>query len=314
MRWKAYLQLSGVVLLWAINIVLVKAALPDMPPIALTCLRFAGGVVLFAAIAHFLGIPLIPRSGERVALGAIGIVQFGLVAALSAAGLSLVSAGRATILLYTMQIWALPLGYWIAADRPTPMRILGVAIASAGLVVFLGPWLVDWTDRRTVVGYLILIGTAFLWALGSCLYRARRWRTPPLTQILWQIALSTSVLAFVSLGLETGSTVRWSGIVWTVLVFNWIAGSVLAYWWWACALKAMPVSQAGQFATLVPLLVFFMSVALLGEEFSLGVLASTLMILIGIGITARAPDPKRVPDPERFPPALASPTPARAAP
>ena len=86
MHRNAYIQLSGVVLLWAVNIVLVKVALSDAPPMALTCLRFAGGVVLFGAIAWTLGIPLVPRPNERLALAAIGIVQFGLVSAFSAAG------------------------------------------------------------------------------------------------------------------------------------------------------------------------------------------------------------------------------------
>jgi hypothetical protein len=68
---------------------------------------------------------------------------------------------------------------------------------------------------------------------------------------------------------------------------------VLAYWWWAGALKIMPASQAGQFATLVPVVVFLLSVGLLGEDLSLGVLTSALMILMGIIITARTPAPAR---------------------
>jgi drug/metabolite transporter (DMT)-like permease len=293
MRGNPYVQLSGVVLLWAVNIVLVKVALSDAPPMALTCLRFAGGVVLFGAIAWVLGIPLVPRPNERLALAAIGIVQFGLVSAFSAAGLSFVPAGRASVLLYTMQIWALPLGYWIGNDQPTRTRVLGVAVASIGLVGFLGPWLVDWSDRRTIVGYAILIGTAILWAFGSCLYRARSWQTPSLTQIIWQIAFSAGVLACLSMVFESGHPIRWTSLVWVMLVFNWIAGTVLAYWWWAGALKIMPASQAGQFATLVPVVVFLLSLGLLGEDLSLGVLTSALMILMGIIITARTPAPAR---------------------
>jgi drug/metabolite transporter (DMT)-like permease len=286
MRSSGYLQLSGVVLLWSVNIILVKAVLPDIPPFALTSLRFAGAVGLFAVIAGVLRIPIVPIPGERIRLAAIGMVQIGLVTALTAVGLSYLSAGRATIVIYTMQIWALPLGYWIADDRLTRERVVGVAVASVGLAMFLSPWLVDWTERQTVMGYLILIGTGFLWALGSCLHRSRQWATSSLTQILWQLAFSSCLIACISILFERDASFRWSPMVWTVLIFSWSAGSVLAYWWWTYALTRMPASQAGQFATLVPLLVFFLSVALFGEQLSIGVVVSSALILIGIAITA----------------------------
>jgi drug/metabolite transporter (DMT)-like permease len=294
--------LSGVVLLWSVNIILVKAALPDIPPFALTSLRFAGAVGVFAVVAWVLRIPIVPIPGERIKLAAIGMVQIGLVTALTAVGLSYLPAGRATIVIYTMQIWALPLGYWITNDGLTRARVIGVAVASVGLAMFLSPWLIDWTERQTVVGYIILIGTGFLWALGSCLYRSRHWNTSSLTQILWQLAFSSCLLACISIVLEQDASFRWSPMVWAVLIFSWSAGSVLAYWWWACALTAMPASQAGQFATLVPLLVFFLSVALFGEQLSVGVVVSSALILLGIAITACSvsqPGPSAVRPPDR---------------
>jgi drug/metabolite transporter (DMT)-like permease len=230
------------------------------------------------------------------------MVQIGLVTALTAVGLSYLSAGRATIVIYTMQIWALPLGYWIADDGLTRAGVMGVAVASAGLAMFLSPWLVDWTEWQAAMGYMILIGTGFLWALGSCLYRSRHWATSPLTQILWQLAFSSCLLACISIVLEKDASFRWSPVVWTVLIFSWSAGSVLAYWWWAYALTAMPASKAGQFATLVPLLVFFLSIVFFGEQLSIGVVASSALILIGIAITACSvsrPRPSAARSPDR---------------
>jgi drug/metabolite transporter (DMT)-like permease len=283
-----YLQLSAVVLLWSANILLVKAALPDIPPFTLTCLRFGGGVVLFALLASGMGKSLIPAAGERLELAAIGVVQVGLVTALTAVGLSFISAGRASIVLYTMQIWALPLGWWIAGDLPSRARVLGALVVCAGLAIFLSPWLVDWTDPSALFGYGILVGTGFLWAAGSCLYRRKRWSTPPLTQILWQLGFSTCLLAWLSMTFEGDLAVQWSPAVWAVLVFSWIAGAVLPYLLWAEALTVMPTSQAGQIASLVPLMVFFVSALCFGEEISPAVIASSLLIVVGIIITAAA--------------------------
>lgn len=288
-RSGGYLELSGVVLLWSINIILVKAALSDIPPFSLTSLRFVGAACSFALVVYALGIPIVPRSGERIELAIIGTIQIGLVTALTAAGLSYISAGRATIVIYTMQIWALPLGYWIANEELTRERVIGIAVASTGLVLFLGPWLVDWADRQNAIGYTVLIATGFLWALSSCCYRRRRWTTPLLTQIFWQLGVSSCLLACLSIALEGDVSFRWSPAVWIVLLFSWSAGSVLAYLWWAGALAVMPASQAGQFTTLVPVLVFFLSAGLFGERVSIAVVASAALILLGIAISARAP-------------------------
>jgi drug/metabolite transporter (DMT)-like permease len=111
-----------------------------------------------------------------------------------------------------------------------------------------------------------------------------------LTQILWQLGFSTGLLAWLSISIETGQTVHWSSVVWTALVFSWIAGAVLPYLLWAEALTVMPTSQAGQIASLVPLIVFFFSVLCFGEEMSLAVIASALLIVTGIVVTASGSD------------------------
>ena len=57
-------------------------------------------------------------------------------------------------------------------------QLLGAAIGFAGLVLFMHPGLVDWSDRDVLAGNALLLLAAFTWALGSCLYRRQAWRSP----------------------------------------------------------------------------------------------------------------------------------------
>ena len=75
-----------------------------------------------------------------------------------------------------MPLWAIPIGLFLWPEPIGRRALVGAAIGFAGLVLFMNPGLVDWTDPRVLAGNALLIAAAILWALGSCLYRRRVWQ------------------------------------------------------------------------------------------------------------------------------------------
>lgn len=283
-----YAQLGGVVLFWGTNWVVMKAALPHIGPFTFNALRMSGAALLLGALMPLLRAPWLPRRDERPMLAVIGILQIGAMLALSTVGLQYVPPGRAAVLVYTMQIWALPLAFLIARERPSGQRILGGLLAFAGVLVFFNPALLDWSDRRVLIGNGLLLASALCWATAASLYRRRVWRTPFWTQTFWQLAISAVLIAPVALGMEAGRPVDWAPALIGALVYNWLIGTALCYWWWSKALAAMPAAQAGQIVCLVPITALLESAVFFGEPLSLGVLLSVGLIAAGIVITARA--------------------------
>lgn len=283
-----YAQLGAVVLFWGTNWLIMKAALPNISPFTFNALRMCGSALLLAALLPILKVPLLPRAGERTMLGVIGFLQVGGMLGLSTAGLQWVPPGRAAVLVYTMQIWALPLAFLIARERPSGQRILGGLLAFAGVLVFFNPALLDWSDRRMLLGNGLLLGSALCWATAASLYRRRVWRTPFWTQTFWQIAVSAVVMSPVALVLEFGQPITWAPALLGALVYNWLIGTALCYWWWSKALAVMPAAQAGQIVCLVPITALLESAVIFGEPLSVGVLLSVGLIAAGIVLTARA--------------------------
>jgi drug/metabolite transporter (DMT)-like permease len=286
---RAYLQLFGIVAIWSGNWPFLKLAFADIGPITFTALRFAGAAGVILLLLPKLAAPLLPVRGERIPLAVVGFWQIAANLCLIAIGLQFVPAGRAAVLAYTMQIWALPLGWLIVGERLTAPRAAGALLALAGILVYFNPLLVDWGDGRALFGNAVLIMAAMGWALGACLYRLRSWRTPFWTQILWQLlvsALAASVVAFLA---EAGRPIEWTPLVLAVLAYNWLLGTALCYWWWARALSVMPASQAGQVISLVPFAALVLSAALFGESLALTGLLGVLLIGAGIYLTLRAP-------------------------
>lgn len=289
----AYLQLGLVVLLWGSNWPFMKVALADIAPLSFTALRLVGTTLVLVVLAPVMRFPLLPVRGERMWFATIGILQAGLFMALTNFGLQFVPPGRAAVLAYTMQMWALPLGILLLGERPSLRKLLGALVTFVGVLAFFNPALIDWSDHKALFGYGLVIAASFSWALGATLFRRRVWRTPFWTQTFWQLAVSMVFVAPLPIlaGAFPGGDARpihWSPTLLIILVYNWVAATGLGYWLWGRALVAMPASQAGQFVTLVPVTALALSVALTGEPLTLGVLGSAALIGVGILVTARA--------------------------
>lgn len=286
-----YAQLTGIVLFWGANWPLMKSILPDIGPLTFCAFRMIGAAAVVAALSRLLKFPLLPGRGERWPLAIVGLLQVAAMMDLSAVGLRVVPPGRASVLAYTMQMWALPLGVLLAGERFTPRGVAGALLAFAGVLVFFNPTLVDWGDGAALAGNGLLLASAFCWALGATLYRRRAggWRTPFWTQTFWQIAVAGAFTAPLALVAEGARPIHWTPALGTVLAFNWLVATGLCYWWWAKSLTAMPAAQAGQFVCLVPITALVLSALFMGEPLSPGVLMAVALIGAGIVTTMRAP-------------------------
>ena len=141
-----------------------------MPPLVFVLLRLIGSLALIAPALAATGQPLLPVRGERLSLFWVGQLQVAGFLICGIIGLSIVPAGRAIVLAYTMPLWAIPIGLFLWPEALGRSQLAGAAIGFAGLVVFMNPGLLDWGNGRILAGNALLLVAAIAWALGSCLY------------------------------------------------------------------------------------------------------------------------------------------------
>jgi len=284
-RAAVYAYLAIIVLSWASNWPLMKLALGQAPPLMFVLLRLVGSLVLIAPALMLSGQRLLPEPGERVMLFWVGQLQVSGFLICSIIGLSILPAGRAIVLGYTMPLWAIPIGLFLWPEPISRGQLVGAAIGFAGLVLFMNPGLVDWGNPRILGGNAMLLLAAILWALGSCLYRRRAWRTPFWIQTFWQLAVSVlPVGALVSAGWESGP-VMWSPWFLAIVVYNCVVTTALGYFLWAKVLSLMPAATAGQVLTVTPVGGFMLSLAIFGGTITPDVIASIGLIVAGIFVT-----------------------------
>ncbi|HZK92202.1 MAG TPA: DMT family transporter [Stellaceae bacterium] len=282
----AYLYLAIIVLTWAANWPLMKLAIGQVPPLEFVLLRLLGSLVLIAPALVAARQPLVPPPGERLVLFWVGELQVAGFLVCSIIGLSILPAGRAIVLAYTMPLWAIPIGLFIWPEPLGRAQLAGATIGFAGLVLFMNPGLVDWGDPRILLGNALLLLAAILWALGSCLYRRHVYRSPFWVQTFWQLAVSlVPVGAIVAM---TGpGPIRWSPVLVAIVVYNCVVTTALGYFFWGKVLSMMPAAMAGQVLTLTPIGGFALSLLIFGGRLGGDVAVSIVLIVAGIFVTLR---------------------------
>jgi drug/metabolite transporter (DMT)-like permease len=282
----AFVYLAIIVLSWAGNWPLMKLALGQVPPLTFVLLRLVGSLALIAPALLVSGQGLVPPRGERLTLFWVGELQVAGFLICSIIGLAILPAGRAIVLAYTMPLWAIPIGIFVWPEPHGRAQLLGAAVGFAGLLLFMNPGLVDWSDPRILAGNALLILASILWAFGSCLYRRRAFRSGFWVQTFWQLAVSLPPVVVVLVASAPGP-LHWSPMIIAIVAYNCIVTTALGYFLWGKVLALMPAVMAGQVLTLTPILGFVLSLAIFGGTLSIDVAVSIVLIVAGIFVTLR---------------------------
>ena len=282
-----YVYLAIMVGTWAGNWPLMKLALGDAPPMQFVLMRLIGATALLWPFLLAVREPALPSKGERLGLAWVGLLQVAGFMIFGIIGLSVVPADRAIVLAYTMPLWAIPIGLTLWPEAFGWRQFAGAAVGFAGLVLFMNPGLVDWSNGRVLAGNAFLIAAAICWALGSCFYRSRTWRSPFWTQTFWQILVSIVPVAALAFAFGAGQPIHWSARLVAILVYNWIVSTALGYFLWNKVLTMIPASVAGQVMALTPIGGFLLSIAIFGGTVGGDVMISVALIIAGIILTLR---------------------------
>ena len=265
----------------------MRLALAHAEPIVFASLRMVGSIAILAPILVVLRRPLLPVPTERLALFWVGLFQVTGFIVFSIIGLAIVAPGRAIVLAYTMPLWAIPLGLGLSREVLSPSKLAGATVGFAGLIVFMNPALVDWTDLREVTGNLFLLLAGICWAIGSCLYGRRPWRSSFWAQTFWQLAAGALMIVVPAAIIEPDWSVQWTPGFVAILAYNWIVTTALGYFLWNKVLAVMSPAVAGQVLTLTPISGFLLSTLIFGGAITLDIVGGILLISIGLVLTLR---------------------------
>ncbi len=275
--------LALLTLFWGINWPIMKIALNEIPVFTFRTMCLGGGALGLFAIAFMKRMPLgIPRGyGNKL----VWISLFNITAwnVFVLYGLSMLPAGRTTILAFTMPLWLVPLGAVFLHERLTGWKLAGLCVGLTGLLALLGG---EWQAMAAApLGVLLVLGAAMSWAIGTLMIKA--WAVPmnAVPFVGWQMLIGGLPIFVLAPLLESDRWHPYSAGAWAAAIYNATICFVFCYWAWNMLVRILPATISGLSTLMIPVVGVFSSMLMLGEqpgwpEFAALALVSTALGLI----------------------------------
>jgi drug/metabolite transporter (DMT)-like permease len=259
--------------------------LRELPPFVIGTLRFSlAGVLalLFAAARNDLRMQ--PGDWGGALIGGLLLIAVGQGALIYAN--QHLPTGTLAILYASLPLWSVLLE-WLLQERPPLWVVLGLAIASAGIVLLMGGGLSTAAGTmQWLSGALVLLAT-LLWAVGAWWLRQRAPLHSATTGLGLQMLVGALVLG--GLGLWHGdwqapalgevSAAGWLWLAYLVLPVS--LGVYPAYFW---LLREVRPSLVSTFAFVNPVVALLLGYLILGERLTLAAGLACAAVLVGVSM------------------------------
>jgi drug/metabolite transporter (DMT)-like permease len=251
--------LALLALIWGYNWVVMKIGVRYSDPFTFAALRnLLAAVALFAVVAARGG-SLRPKAFWWTAV--FGFFQTSL-SGLGLWALYVGSAGKTSVLTWTMPFWILLIAWPVLGERIRGIQWAAGALALAGLIFVLDPW-----GLRGLAASVLAIGGGFTWAIASVLFKIirKRHEVDLLSFTAWQTLLGSIPLIVVAL-LTAPAWPTWNASFIAALIYNVIPASALAYLLWLYVLHSLPAGTAGISGLAIPVVGVLTAWIQLGER------------------------------------------------
>jgi len=266
--------------LWGLQQIAVKVALAGISPILQGGLRSALAALLLLGWMFWRRQSLLASDGS-LRPGLLAGTLFTLEFVFIYVGLSYTNASRMVVFLYTAPCFTvLGLHLWVAGERLALPRLLGVALAFAGIVLAFAD---GWDHGGHWIGDLCGLLAAIFWAATTVLIRATALaRISAAKVLLYQLATSALIMLLLSaLVGEAGVTALTPAIV-TAMAYQVVIVAFASFLAWFWLLTRYLASRLTVFSFLTPLFGVGFGVLLLDERLSLTFGFAALLVVTGI--------------------------------
>ncbi|MEL7469042.1 MAG: DMT family transporter [Pseudomonadota bacterium] len=273
-----FIMLASLGLFWGLNWPGMKIALGEITIWWFRAMSVAAGAVGLLGIAVLSGQRVWPARSEIRPLLICTVFNVLGWHLFTGYGVSLMPAGRASIIAFTMPVWAAILAVWLLGERMTAYKIFGLLLGVAGLAVLIGPDLAVF--QQAPLGALFMLGAAITWAIGTVLFKKFQWISPVASLIGWQLAIGAVIMVIGAASLEPlPDPTTWSIQVILALAYLFAVPMVYCQWAYFSVVRIFPAAIAAIGTLAVPVVGVFSSALLLGEAVGTAEILALVLIV-----------------------------------
>jgi drug/metabolite transporter (DMT)-like permease len=273
-----------VVMAWGVNWVVTKVIVEQVTPLWAVAFRTIVAVAVLTPALFASRQFVVPRRGDIPIVLVISLFHMVIFASLMTAGLKYVPVGRSIVLGYTTPLWVAPAAWLFLKEPMRPRRIFGIFLGLAGLLFMFNPRSFDWHDQTALLGNGLLLLSALSWSVSILYTRVHRWISTPFQLVLWETLLAAGVLTVLAFIFEGPPRIAWSTRLAMAFAYSGAIGTALGFWAMTVVNRQVPATTTSLGVLATPIVGLVISALFLGEQIDASLMASTVMILLGIAI------------------------------
>lgn len=259
-----FFLLAGVTLFWGANWPGMKIALAELPVWWFRTMSVgfgAAGLLIIARVTHgTIRIP-VREIGPLILCAMFAFLGWHIFAAY---GVSQMPAGRASIIAFTMPVWAAIFGSFLIGEPFTKPKIIGLLLGLAGLAVLMGEDLLVFGSAP--VGAIFMLLAAISWGFGTVLFKRFTWTAPVATVVGWQLFAAVVPIAVVAIATEpVPDLAQLSTKAILALAYLFALPMVFCQWAYFKVVSIFPAAIAAMGTLAVPIVGVYSSALILGE-------------------------------------------------
>ena len=273
-------------LIWGVNFPVIKATLPEIPPLAFNAVRFPMATLTVLLLLRYRGSIPWPARADWPRVCALGVLGNVVYQGFFIFGIDATFAGNASILLATTPVWTMAFSTLRGHERPGAQVWIGIlaTLAGMGLVVFGGGLRIG-VRGSTLGGDLLLVGAAVTWSAYTVGSRGmvRKYGSLPVTAwTLWIGSLGLVILGAPSLLRTDVSEI--SPSAWLAVGYSGVLAIGLAYVLWYRGVQRIGNSRTAAYSNLTPIIALLVAWVWLGEVPGVLQIAGAAVVLVGLSL------------------------------
>jgi drug/metabolite transporter (DMT)-like permease len=273
--------LAVLTVLWGVNWPVMKRAVTEVPVWTFRAICLFGAGAGFVLICRLAGQSFrVPRGQVRPLL----IVSFFNVTIwhiCSATGLVHLAASRASIIAFTMPLWAALFAVPLLGERPTLCTVGGLLAGLAGMAVLMLP------QYNSVladpVGPVVMLVAAMSWATGTVALKYYRFTMPVAVLTGWQLILGGIPVAIGAVVLDRDfdpGAVSWTA--WLATAYAVIVATLFCHWAWFKLVSRFPAVAISVGTLAIPVVGVLASAIGLDEPIGWDALTALALVLTAL--------------------------------
>jgi drug/metabolite transporter (DMT)-like permease len=279
--------LLAVQLLFGSLPVTAKFALTQIPPIALVGMRVGVAAAILVIFQLYRRRFWLRNSSDYLRLAILGLFGVVLNQLFSLLGISLTTASNASLLIVTIPIFTLLIGFLVGIERVTVIKVAGVAIALTGAILLIDPSKSSFSSQTTL-GDAMIILNSLAFSIYVVTSKDVVTRNGAFRSMMWVFIFSSMIcipIGAYSLASIDVATVSMS--TWLLVAYISVFATAAPYLLNAYAIARVSPGMVAVFIYLQPIIGFLLATMFLGETLTVKFFISTICIFTGVFLVSR---------------------------